>query len=57
MSKRQPSQIVLMGGGHTHALVLNALKSDAVPDAEITVINPRKTPPYSGMLPRMVVGC
>ena len=57
MSKRRPSQIVLVGGGHTHALVLNALKSDAVPDAEITVINPRKTPPYSGMLPRMVADC
>ena len=56
MSKGQPSQIVLVGGGHTHALVLNALKSDPIPDAEITVINPGETAPYSGMLPGFIAG-
>ena len=48
--------IVLIGGGHTHALVLHALKTKPITGANITVINPGKTAPYSGMLPGFVAG-
>ena len=48
--------VVLVGGGHTHALVLNALKTAALIGADVTVINPGTTAPYSGMLPGFVAG-
>ena len=48
--------IVLVGGGHTHALVLNALKKAPLENAQVTVINPGATAPYSGMLPGFVAG-
>ena len=43
--------IVLVGGGHSHALVLKNWAMDAVPGARLTVINPEPTAPYTGMLP------
>lgn len=49
-------KIVLIGGGHTHALVLHALKAEPLSGAKVTVINPGKTAPYSGMLPGFVAG-
>lgn len=48
--------IVLIGGGHTHALVLAALRDDPIAGARITLINPGPTAPYSGMLPGFVAG-
>ena len=48
--------MVLVGGGHSHALVLNALKTLRLENATVTVINPGKTAPYSGMLPGFVAG-
>ncbi len=48
--------VVLIGGGHTHALVLNALKTAPFDGAHVTVINPGPTAPYSGMLPGFVAG-
>lgn len=51
-----PKSVVLVGGGHTHALVLNALKTAPLEGAKVTVINPGKTAPYSGMLPGFVAG-
>jgi len=56
MNASQPRNIVLVGGGHTHALVLHALKSEPLRGTHITVINPGKTAPYSGMLPGFVAG-
>ena len=50
------NQVVLIGGGHTHALVLNDLKKQPLDGAHITVINPGTTAPYSGMLPGFVAG-
>lgn len=49
-------RLVLIGGGHTHALVLNALRSAPLRDVAVSVINPGKTAPYSGMLPGFVAG-
>lgn len=48
--------LVLVGGGHTHALVLRAWGMAPLPGARLTLINPAPTAPYSGMLPGRVAG-
>ncbi|MSU90157.1 selenide, water dikinase SelD [Rhodobacteraceae bacterium 2CG4] len=48
--------LVLVGGGHTHALVLRRWGMDPVPGARLTVINPAAAAPYTGMLPGLIAG-
>jgi len=48
--------LVLVGGGHAHALVLRAWGMDPLAGARVTVINPGPTAPYTGMLPGHVAG-
>ncbi|WP_372892764.1 FAD-dependent oxidoreductase, partial [Rhodosalinus sp.] len=48
--------IVLVGGGHAHALVLRKWGMAPLPTARLTLINPGPTAPYSGMLPGHVAG-
>ncbi|MFD1194196.1 selenide, water dikinase SelD [Seohaeicola saemankumensis] len=48
--------LVLIGGGHTHALVLRKWAMAPLAGARVTVINPAATAPYSGMLPGHIAG-
>lgn len=56
MTTDTKKSVILVGGGHTHALVLNAFKAAPLSGAHVTVINPGTTAPYSGMLPGFVAG-
>lgn len=48
--------VVLIGGGHAHALVLRSWGMNPLPGARLTLINPHPTAPYTGMLPGHVAG-
>ncbi|MEY4871780.1 MAG: hypothetical protein RLZZ563_1110, partial [Pseudomonadota bacterium] len=48
--------VVLIGGGHAHALVLRMWAMDPLPGVRLTVINPNPAAPYTGMLPGLIAG-
>ncbi|MBD1203271.1 MAG: selenide, water dikinase SelD [Rhodobacteraceae bacterium] len=48
--------IVLIGGGHAHALVLRMWAMDPIPGLRLTLIDPNPIAPYTGMLPGHVAG-
>jgi len=48
--------VVLIGGGHAHALALRMWAMRPLAGARLTVINPGPTAPYTGMLPGFVAG-
>ncbi|MEM1087367.1 MAG: FAD-dependent oxidoreductase [Pseudomonadota bacterium] len=52
----QRPKISLVGGGHTHALVLARLSQKPLHDCEVTLINPGPIAIYSGMLPGFIAG-
>lgn len=52
----QTRDIVFLGGGHAHALVLRAWAMNPLPGARLTVIDPNPVAPYTGMLPGLIAG-
>ncbi|MFA0811523.1 selenide, water dikinase SelD [Microbulbifer epialgicus] len=48
--------IVLIGGGHAHAIVLQMWAMNPLPGARLTLVSPQVQTAYSGMLPGMVAG-
>ncbi len=49
-------ELLLIGGGHAHALVLRMWAMKPLAGVRVTVVNPQPTAPYSGMLPGFVAG-
>ncbi|KPQ06084.1 MAG: selenide, water dikinase [Rhodobacteraceae bacterium HLUCCA12] len=48
--------LVLIGGGHAHALVLLDWAMNPLPGARVTLIDPNPSAPYTGMLPGHIAG-
>ncbi len=50
------ADLVLVGGGHAHALVLRMWGMNPLPGVRLTLINPAPVAPYTGMLPGHIAG-
>lgn len=48
--------LILVGGGHSHALLLKRWAASPLPNVQITLISPQRYTPYSGMLPGLIAG-
>jgi selenide,water dikinase len=48
--------LLLLGGGHTHILLIKALAMRPIPGVRVTLVSENVLTPYSGMLPGFVAG-
>lgn len=48
--------VVLIGGGHAHALVARMWGMQPLPGVRLTIVNPGPAAPYTGMLPGLIAG-
>ena len=51
-----PQRLLLIGGGHSHALVLAQLAATPDLNLQVTVMSPSPTSVYSGMVPGVIAG-
>ncbi|NES99519.1 MAG: FAD-dependent oxidoreductase [Sphaerospermopsis sp. SIO1G2] len=51
-----PKNLVLVGGGHSHAITLKRFANQPLPGVNLTLITPDQYTPYSGMLPGYIGG-
>ena len=49
-------ELVLVGGGHSHVILLRMLGMNPIPGLKVTLVNPDSRTPYSGMLPGYIAG-
>ncbi len=49
-------KLVLLGGGHTHALFIKLWRAHPLPDVDVVLVSPRKGSTYSGMLHGYLTG-
>ncbi|MRI31906.1 hypothetical protein EOPP23_02700 [Endozoicomonas sp. OPT23] len=56
MNENKVSTLILVGGGHTHALLLNKIQQDSFPECRFILISGKRYTPYSGMLPGVIAG-
>lgn len=49
-------RLVLLGGGHAHAFLLNELRRAPLKDVSISLVSPYPVQTYSGMLPGLIAG-
>lgn len=56
MSTRNHTRVILVGGGHAHLQVLDALARHRLAGVDITLVSPRRLQIYSGMLPGWMAG-
>lgn len=49
-------QIVLLGGGHAHALLIKMWGMKPLPGVQLVLVSPSWQTPYSGMLPGLLAG-
>lgn len=48
--------LVMVGGGHSHALALRMLAMEPLPETRLTLVSPDSLAAYSGMLPGLIAG-
>ncbi len=49
-------RMLLLGGGHAHVHVLEALRQERMPGAEVMLVSPYPQQTYSGMVPGFIAG-
>lgn len=56
MADTAPRRLILVGGGHSHALVLASFAASADPCLGVMVVSPHRYTTYSGMIPGVIAG-